>query len=110
VPICLPFDLAVHSSPKAPGRGSATEAAGSIAAVLSSGPDPAVDPSMRAEEFTLAKEQRTKDLGAEIITGSFRVGERGVPSLGEEPSPWLSVRGQGSSSLLWGTFVLLCME
>ena len=30
-----------------------------------------------------AKEQRTKDLGAEIITGAFKVGERGVPSLGE---------------------------
>ncbi len=64
---------------------------------------------MRAEEFTLvwacvasdessyalgptifppdlvmqAKEQRTKDLGTEIITGAFKVGERGMPSLGQ---------------------------
>ena len=51
---------------QAPGRGSATEAASSISAVLNS--ESVLDPTLRPEEFTLAKEQRTKDRGAEIIT------------------------------------------
>ena len=56
----------ILNATQAPGRGSASEAASSIAAVLSS--ETVLDPTMRAEEFTLAKEQRTKNMGAEIIT------------------------------------------
>jgi hypothetical protein len=51
---------------QAPGRGSATEAAGFISAVLDY--ETTMDQNLRPEQFTIQKEERNKLMGAQIIT------------------------------------------
>jgi hypothetical protein len=82
----------ILSATQAPGRGSATEAAAALAAVLNR--EDTLDKSMRAEEFTQAQVERQKQIGAEILEGSYndtqspRERARAVVAGGEAAKPW----------------------
>ncbi|GAX77168.1 hypothetical protein CEUSTIGMA_g4613.t1 [Chlamydomonas eustigma] len=56
----------IFNATQAPGRGSAIQAEPSLASVLRS--DSNLDANLRPEEFTLQKEERMKQMGAQIIT------------------------------------------
>jgi hypothetical protein len=56
----------IFNATQAPGRGSAVQAEPSLASVLKA--DSVIDTNLRAEEFTLQKEERMKQMGAQIIT------------------------------------------
>lgn len=68
----IPEDWAgyLQSTPRRPGSGSTTEAADWMKGVMEEGSEltQGLDTKMRMEEFTLAREERLKQLGAKIIT------------------------------------------